>query len=44
MKIVDELDEPKLGTYTNMGAKALYLIATMPESERDRVFPKSGKH
>lgn len=36
MKIVDELDEPKLGTYTNMGAKALYLIATMPPDDRDK--------
>jgi hypothetical protein len=27
MKIADELNE---GTYTHLGAKALYLIATMP--------------
>ena len=33
MKIASEL---KLGTYPNMGAKALYLIATMPPEERDR--------
>lgn len=32
MKIASEL---KLGTYPNMGAKALYLIATMPPEERD---------
>ncbi len=33
MKIASEL---KLGTYPNMGAKALYLIATMPPEERDK--------
>ncbi|XYG85471.1 hypothetical protein ACSKKH_04760 [Limosilactobacillus reuteri] len=33
MKIASEL---KLGTYPNMGAKALYLIATMPPEERNK--------
>lgn len=33
MKIASEL---KLGTYPNMGAKALYLIATMPPEEREK--------
>ena len=33
MKIANELNE---GTYTHLGAKALYMIATMPESERDK--------
>lgn len=32
IKIVDEL--PKLGTFTNFGTKALYLIATLPEQEK----------
>ncbi len=33
IKIVDEI--PNLGTYTNLGTKALYLIATLPEEERE---------
>lgn len=33
MKIANEL---KLGMYPNMGAKALYLIATMPPEEREK--------
>lgn len=32
IKIVDEI--PNLGTYTNLGTKALYLIATLPEEEK----------
>ncbi|MCG0572319.1 hypothetical protein P2868_15250 [Lactiplantibacillus plantarum] len=37
IKIVDELDETKLGTYPNLGAKALYIIATLPEEERQKL-------
>ncbi|MCT3267886.1 hypothetical protein [Lactiplantibacillus plantarum] len=37
IKIVDELDETKLGTYPNLGAKALYIIATLPEEEREKL-------
>ena len=33
IKIVDEI--PNLGTYTNLGTKALYLIATLPEEEKE---------
>lgn len=33
IKIVDEI--PNLGTYTNLGTKALYLISTLPEEEKE---------
>ena len=36
MKVASELENSNLGTYPNLGAKALYLIATMPETERDQ--------
>lgn len=32
IKIAEEI--PNLGTYTNLGTKALYLIATLPEEEK----------
>ena len=31
MKVAEEF--PNLGTYTNLGTKALYLIATLPEKQ-----------
>ena len=34
IKVYDEVGGAKLGTYTNFGLKALYLIATMPEEQR----------
>lgn len=33
IKIVDEI--PNLGTYTNLGTKALYLIATLPDEDKE---------
>lgn len=33
IKIAEEI--PNLGTYTNLGTKALYLIATLPEEEKE---------
>lgn len=38
IKIVDEI--PNLGTYTNLGMKALYLIATLPEEEKQEQIEK----
>lgn len=38
IKIVDEI--PNLGTYTNLGTKALYLIATLPEEEKQEQIEK----
>lgn len=35
IKIVEEL-QSNVGTYTHLGAKSLYLIATMPPEERDK--------
>lgn len=35
IKIASELGDSNLGTYPNLGSKALYLIATMPPEERD---------
>ncbi|NQP55289.1 DUF3102 domain-containing protein [Streptococcus suis] len=32
IKVADEI--PNLGTFTNLGVKALYLIATLPEEEK----------
>jgi hypothetical protein len=45
IKVVDEINGGKLGTYTNLGLKALYLVATMPGEERDRqhTIPSSGE-
>lgn len=38
IKIADEI--PNLGTYTNLGMKALYLIATLPEEEKQEQIEK----
>ena len=38
IKIADEI--PNLGTYTNLGMKALYLIATHPEGEKQEQIEK----
>lgn len=36
MKIVDELPEAKVATSQNLGVDALFLIASIPEEERDK--------
>ena len=38
MKVANEL--PNVGTFTHLGNKALYLIATLPEEERTRGITK----
>ena len=45
IKVFDEVGGSKLGTYTNFGLKALYLIATMPEAEREQphTIPSTGE-
>ena len=39
IKIAEEI--PNLGTYTNLGTKALYLIATLPEEEKQAELKKA---
>src|SRR5690606_14095347 len=45
IKVYEEVGETKLGTYTNLGLKALYLIATMPEESRTQphTIPSTGE-
>ena len=40
IKVADEI--PNLGTFTNLGVKALYLIATLPEEENLGYFSKKA--
>lgn len=45
IKVYDEVGGSKLGTYTNLGLKALYLIATLPSDQRDQphTIPSTGE-
>jgi len=42
MKVAEEL-ESKRGTYHDLGLRALYEIATLPESERDKTHTTAKK-
>jgi hypothetical protein len=45
MKIADELGEGKYATWHNLGYRALYEIATLPEPERTKphTIPSTGE-
>ncbi|API93483.1 MULTISPECIES: hypothetical protein [unclassified Virgibacillus] len=43
IRIVDELSDVSVGTYPRLGMKALYMITTLPESERTTTHITSRK-